>query len=55
MGRREREPDVRPFGLRRALAGGIVIAREAIHKPAASGPVKRHVAIIAPPMETMPA
>jgi hypothetical protein len=54
MGRRVRAVD-RPFGLRRALAGGIVLVREAIHKPAASVPVKRHMAIIAPPMETMPA
>jgi hypothetical protein len=44
-----------PFGLRRALASGIVIAREAIHKPVRSDPDKRHMAIIAPPMETMPA
>jgi len=42
-------------GLRPAVASGIVMIREAFHKPAASVPVKRRVTIIAPPMETMPA
>jgi hypothetical protein len=43
-----------PCGLRRAFAGGIVVVREAIHKPIPSVPGKRHMAIIAPPMEKKP-
>lgn len=54
MGRRARAGG-RSSGLRGASADGIVLVREAIHKPAASVPAKRHMAIIAPPMETMQA